>query len=647
MATTKLRIKLLSLLPDKAPLQCFDSGLDLPEDETNEGSRRLVQCTLRSVDFDSAPPYVALSYTWGNPKVRKYITIDQNPTDVTINLEAALRHLRQGIVEPLTLWIDAICINQSDEVEKSEQVAHMRDIYLKADNVVTWLGHGGSTLAMQWINEFGGRAAALGIGATPNMLLKRVLGRAEQGQSVGVADCKPMCEEQAFACDLERELSGESNPRYDELIAGLQDVLKRAYWSRIWIVQEVTMAQKITFACGADTVAYNALHHALRLLRNFRLWQLLKLGHDTTRPTLVREDSGLRARVIDTDPSHPIDLLKISRAEGAMPMMYLLRRLQRFNATDPRDRVFALLGIATDAGVLGVRPDYSKSCEQVYTELARALLSHGYFDVLSHCIHEPHDGKSNLHFPTWVPNWARKTTCSPLQQRALDRSQKPAVRTVLQPQFSASGSRCQPSPDVITQPWDAPWDAPLGLSAIIIGEVQELGDCWRSDRLGGWFRTLQALASSASSSLIEPCERAHAVWRTAVADQDIRRHNSKPRLPSHTFAILDNLVAATEIMLINGQLLASSGLGDYAESLHSIGEGRRPFLTSNGQLAIGPEEACKGDVIAIVLGAEVPFVLRRRGEQKGFIFIGEAYVHDCMDGQMAGEAAVLTDITLH
>ncbi|KAK5126780.1 hypothetical protein LTR85_009714 [Meristemomyces frigidus] len=642
MAPSKLRIKLISLLPDRAPLQRFDSGIDVPDCGDNE-DLRLVQCSLASVDFDTSPPFTALSYTWGDPKIRKHICIDGRIIDVTVNLEEALRHLQQSITEPLTLWIDAVCIDQNNEAEKSEQVAHMRDIYSKAEDVVTWLGHGGSTRAMQWISGFGGRAAALGIGATPEMLLKKVLKRAEQKMSIGTESGDPVSEEHAFACDLERELSAERNPHYEELICGLQNILQRAYWSRIWIVQEVTMAQKITFACGTATVAYNALHHSLRLLRNFRLWQLLKLGHDTARSTLMREDSGLRARVIKTDPSHPIDLLKISRADGAMPMMYLLRRLQRFNATDPRDRIFALLGIATDADELGARPDYSKSCEQVYTELAKVLLGHGYFDVLAHCIHEPHDGKASLPLQTWVPDWSRRTTCSPLQQRALERSQKPAVRTILQPEFRASGSRCQPQPEEVAM---QPWDAPLSLSAIIIGEVQETGDCWRADRLGDWFTTLQALAASAISK-IEAGERERAVWRTAVADQNIRRHNSKPRLPINTLGKLDSVLSATDLTLINGQMLANNGLGDYSECLHSIGKGRRPFLTSAGHLAIGPEEARNGDAIAIIIGAEVPYVLRRRLDGEGFIFIGEAYVHDCMDGRAAGPDAVVSEIVLH
>lgn len=646
MAAETLRIKLIHLQPDRAVLQRFDSGIVLAGDDQNTFNDSTVRCTLETVEFGAAPHYTALSYTWGDPKVRTPILIDGQSVRVTMNLEAALQHLRKGISEPLVLWVDAICINQDDEVEKSKQVTHMRDIYSKADSVITWLGDGGSSLAMRWVSEFGGRAAGLGIGATPNMLLKKVLERAEKQTQMdgGREECDPPTDEYIFANDLKRELSAELNTNYHELIAGLQDILKRPYWSRIWIVQEVTMAKKITFTCGKDTVAYDALHHALRLLRNFRLWQQLKLGRDATRPSCVREDSGLRSRVIDTNPSRPIDLLKISRAEGAMPMMYLLRRLQLFTATDSRDRVFALLGIATDARELEVKPDYSKSCEEVYTGLARILLRHGYFDVLSHCIHEPHDGtSSSLHMQTWVPDWSRKTTCSALQQRHLDRTRKPAVRTVLQPDFRASGSRRQPDRLEMSE---QSWCAPLTVSGIIMGQVQLTGDRWEVGGIGKWLETLQALSRSPHSRLTDPHERSHAVLRTAVADQDIRRHNDKPRLTEDTLAKLDSTLTGMHLGLVDAQLLIDNELGHYAEELNSIGRGRRPFLSSDGSLAIGPEEAESGDTVGVILGAEVPYVLRRRTKGDGFIFIGEAYIDGCMDGRMAGPDAAVTEIKL-
>lgn len=80
------------------------------------------------------------------------------------------------------------------------------------------------------------------------------------------------------------------------------------------------MARRIVFVCGEETAGYSALHHALRLLRNFRLWQMLKLRHvgeKVGRPGLSEEDSGVRKQVIDTDPSLAIDLFKVKRSSAA------------------------------------------------------------------------------------------------------------------------------------------------------------------------------------------------------------------------------------------------------------------------------------------------------------------------------------------
>jgi hypothetical protein len=78
--------------------------------------------------------YVALSYTWGDPKDTKQIYVNEVPMDVTTNLEAALRVLREKepIEAGIKIWIDALCINQTDNEEKGVQVRRMRDIYQKA-----------------------------------------------------------------------------------------------------------------------------------------------------------------------------------------------------------------------------------------------------------------------------------------------------------------------------------------------------------------------------------------------------------------------------------------------------------------------------------------------------------------------------------
>ncbi len=98
-----------------------------------------IECKLRNVDLDSHPSYKALSYMWGDPEKTALISVDCKNYNVTVNCKAALHRLRE--THESCLWIDAICINQKDDGEKTTQIPLMRDIYAFADEVVVWLGH--------------------------------------------------------------------------------------------------------------------------------------------------------------------------------------------------------------------------------------------------------------------------------------------------------------------------------------------------------------------------------------------------------------------------------------------------------------------------------------------------------------------------
>jgi Heterokaryon incompatibility protein (HET) len=97
-----------------------------------------VRCELRQVNLDKRPVYKALSYAWGDPSLTLPIFINGKTHHVTANCHAALLRLRE--TGERCMWIDAICINQEDDKEKSTQVALMRDIYHFADEVIVWLG---------------------------------------------------------------------------------------------------------------------------------------------------------------------------------------------------------------------------------------------------------------------------------------------------------------------------------------------------------------------------------------------------------------------------------------------------------------------------------------------------------------------------
>jgi hypothetical protein len=107
----------------------------LPSSDTTARINVHIYTTL----LPSDTVYEALSYAWGDPSTGHLIYEEQNSIEVGENLYQALTHLRHAD-KSRTLWIDALCINQTDNSEKNHQVRHMRDIYSGAEEVIVWLG---------------------------------------------------------------------------------------------------------------------------------------------------------------------------------------------------------------------------------------------------------------------------------------------------------------------------------------------------------------------------------------------------------------------------------------------------------------------------------------------------------------------------
>jgi hypothetical protein len=94
------------------------------------------------VELEEAPEFEALSYVWGLPNDPVGILCDNEVVPVTQNLHGALVRLRRSgdSDQPRRVWIDALCINQTDIYERSQQISFMKDIYYRAKHVVAWLG---------------------------------------------------------------------------------------------------------------------------------------------------------------------------------------------------------------------------------------------------------------------------------------------------------------------------------------------------------------------------------------------------------------------------------------------------------------------------------------------------------------------------
>lgn len=279
---------------------------------------------LINVTLGHAPQYDALSYAWGNPADVESILVNATSMGVTHNLESALRHLRNQDL-PRILWIDALCINQYDQQEKSNQVSIMQSIYANAAQVVIWLGteteH--SSTGMDIL-------AHLANGPSP--------------------ECKPPWETQAPML----------------LQAGLADIMGRSYWQRFWVVQEVAVSQKVVVICGNRMVSWAADHARVR-----RFQRDIKLAEVSPQWA----ECGLST----TNMGHLVGLLvlqqkRLARKSYIVPdMLDIAHELRHRRTSDPRDRFFAVRGLMEDLQPGDFEPDYSESVEETYERFRKYL----------------------------------------------------------------------------------------------------------------------------------------------------------------------------------------------------------------------------------------------------------------------------------
>ncbi|KAK4100880.1 heterokaryon incompatibility, partial [Parathielavia hyrcaniae] len=164
-------------------------------------------------DQERGVAYKALSYTWGGlmhmptaglPKV----LVDGYELELTENLYTSLGHIRCHDLD-VTLWVDAICINQQDPKDKGHQVKQMGKVYAGADEVLIWLGQCSDTIhalleCIAWVDA-----------------------RATEAQAVGSRhDWRILCR-RFVSLQLESE-----NP--SELRQALRELLQRPWFRRIW-----------------------------------------------------------------------------------------------------------------------------------------------------------------------------------------------------------------------------------------------------------------------------------------------------------------------------------------------------------------------------------------------------------------------------
>ena len=602
---SQLEIRLLTLCPVRTRA---------PVGQVAHSSKiSTIICILNTISLHENPFYIALSYTWGEATPCKTIHINGKAVTVRANLEAALSHIQEDD-RAVTLWVDAICIDQQNEEEKSQQVQMMRDIYAKAQSVLVWLGvaEQDSDTAMDLLKSIGEKAIEARILDLRGNDLENL---SNPKGDERLSSIKASLDAFAQAADLE--------PFHPSLIT----FSEREYWTRTWIVQEVSVAQDVTLMCGSKKLSFRTFSAASNFCGYARKRRAetmtLDQWMDPVRGPLIQASM---AKAPSAAPNVIIGIRRRYQRETGDPesVLGLLKRscfaraaIHPLKATDNRDKIYALLGLDSSDKPLGISPDYTKTTKEAYTAATRAFIARGEVNILAWSQQD----KSVHGLPTWVPDFS-----CPIRQPCGENDRMGSEGAI----FFASGK--QPSSILSLESQSV-----IGLRGVFVDTVASVGTPWVPavnspfDYEGAinFFNEIEhlcKLSQELESKISRKGEKwSEAMWRIPCADQEAKS-SGRVRASSSIHS------AYLELRTPNANFEKGSVARRNYQSVMNLLYARRPFISKEGFVGLAPAHSQQGDCICIILGADVPFILRRTPIGQ-YELIGEAYVHGIMDGE--------------
>lgn len=572
---------------------------EYPVDPTKQvaGSKSLTFTTptFHAVSNATGAPiwYTALSYVWGDPAFVKSIRCNGKAFRTTQNLYIALKYLRRTDTA-VNLWIDQICINQNDLQEKTQQVVLMSKIYQRAWSTIIWLGEEADN----------SRNAHDTIRAVNEALQYRT------------AEGAPPME------DFDRlALPFPGSPAWHDV----GKLLDRPWFQRLWIIQEAVLSHDVRFICGRVYIPWKDLSLFAICMIDNDLGGLIALGNSAEHEVYESGLTRIRMidRMIDYEWTHP----RQSALLGAL----VDGRGSR--ATDPRDKVFGIMGMTATP----LHPDYTSPVTKVYIEAARKILdaaASNLIDLLCCVDHE----QPPTQLPSWVPDWNVPRQTASLGY--LGRSQ--GIHQ------AAKDSRIE-------------WDYHSNNLALItsgfccdtISSIGPLADFVLTDLIVRASPT-HRFVMECIRQVSEYCQKQpnqsslfEAFWQTLVAGKDHSNVQKAPLDYAGIFALLIDTATGQspsvsdqpnfkrKLTLANLEVRRPRILYRQMQiAFKAAVKGRRFGTTTKGCMGLYPRGTQIGDRVCIFSGGHVPFVLRQDDERDSYRLVGECYQHGIMDGEV-------------
>lgn len=355
----------------------------LPGEEQDD-----IRINLTITDDMSSQPYEAISYVWGIRDNDVTIFVNSQPFEVPVNLAQALRCLRP-IDGSRVLWADAICINQVDDIEKSQQVSLMGEIYRRAEEVIIFLGEekDDSAMVMQYLNidDIEGTESqfpALDIGDGSKRKIEKV-------------DDRRLVEARIQLC-------GFDSTRF---LRAADAFFKRPWWNRMWVLQEYMLATRDPrWYCGRLSTSTSRVHDRVEKL----YMHLISEAAPISGTSSVSTDSQ-----VDVESEFGMMFerkwnmsLKLMDRKGLLleqrPFQAMVRNLRR-QSTDPRDRVFAAREMLDTISKQVFVPNYAAAVDKVFVMLATFILA---LDNQGH-IYDLYELAYSQSMPSWIPDFTK------------------------------------------------------------------------------------------------------------------------------------------------------------------------------------------------------------------------------------------------
>lgn len=546
-----------------------------------------ITCKLQVFTLSDKPRYEALSYVWGDPKVTLAIVVDNHSLQVTTNLHSALQHLCQPL-ESRWVWIDAICINQIDVAEKNHQVNLMREIYRGAVQGLIWLGD----------FKFEGLTAVEAEGAFGSIRM--------------------------IASDCHEVRAALAQPGESTLLArssfALECAMRNPWWSRIWTIQEVVLPPSATVLWGSVSTSWDSFEKAAEVLARDRdngstyisRLPLILQGHHFTGPVIG------------------INYMRKTYDQARLDILW---RFRYRVASNPRDKIFGLLGLMPDSSPskLG-EPDYALDTADLYQRVALDLIESN--NSLACMIGRRGEPRVCQALPSWAMDWVRPLDPRQRTSRYWDHA------------FRYQWYCCDNGMAVTMHTHDG--TSSISLDGTYMDTIQVIGQATMMnetvvdedlsvDDLRATITRWHQVASSC-----QPSNGVHigggtwqdAFWRTLIGN--LITDDSQPRRKANP-ADYQSFTAFCDPS--NAQAKSS----EVYDSLRSFLVNQNFIITRRGHMGIGPRDLEVGDEIWVLFGSRVPFVLRpiaacqAKNSLVSFNLVGDCYVHGCMEGEaMAG-----------